>query len=154
MPLKCPNLKQKGTKQECFFKKAKLKLLEKEPTSKKKKVILWFSVPKLAEQFKGVCVKHWNILTSDKRIQHLYQEPSPSPGWSLKEAITWVICEQLLIFLPLWLKLFWFLFPMATINTEHARSVIAPNGAVICAIHIQVKRCLSYHALQHLLSVC
>lgn len=62
----------KGYRTRMFLKKAKLKLLEKEPPSKKKKVTLWFSVPKLAEQFKGVCVKHWSFLTSDKHIQHLY----------------------------------------------------------------------------------
>lgn len=28
------------------------------------------------EQFKGVLVKHWHVLTHDERIQHFCQEPS------------------------------------------------------------------------------
>lgn len=47
--------------------------------------------------------------------------------WPPNEAITLVICVQLLIFLQLRLKLFWF---MAAINVEDSRSAVVPQRYV------------------------
>lgn len=64
----------KGLQNKNVFKEGKAEIV-----GIKKKATLWLLFS-LAEQFKGVCVKHWNVLTSDiQRIQHLYREPPPLP---------------------------------------------------------------------------
>ena len=49
--------------------------LKTSPKKSNNSIVFTTKYTKSAEKYKGIVLKHWHILTSDKKISHLYKEP-------------------------------------------------------------------------------
>ena len=54
------------TRSECLISR---------PKKSNNSIVFSTKYTKSAEKFKGVIIKHWHILQSDREIQHLYTQP-------------------------------------------------------------------------------
>ena len=56
-------------------KKNRDEFLKTSPKKSNNSIVFTTKYTKSAEKYKGIVLKHWHILTSDKKISHLYKEP-------------------------------------------------------------------------------